>query len=190
MENTTKTEKRNDHKPNFSAIEEILFPNAPEKMARVTPTPSKKLQEARDARDKARDALRVAEDKYREVSRSEEKATLKTLNDYYRGKVVLEYERESRLLGNGQIIKENFNIVNISKVVSFGENYIEVQGKQLAVRAKNPRGLIRLGNNFELGASKGTFRIDKVDRMLTDKQLEQVINRVRMAMLAQLKTIW
>lgn len=190
MENTVKSEKKNDRKPNFSVIEEILFPSTPEKMVKVTPTPSKKLQEARDARDKARDALRVAEDKYREVSRSEEKATLKKLNAYYKGKVVLTYERESRMIGDGPIIKDNFRIVNISKVVSFGENYIEVQGKQLAVRAKNPRGLIRFGKNFELGAGKGTFRIDKVDRMLTDKRLEQVINRVRMAMLSELKTIW
>lgn len=188
MPNTEKTEKRNDHNPNFSVIEEILFPNAPEKMARVVPTPSKQLQEARDARDKASDALRVAEDKYREVSRSEEKAMLKTLNDYYRGKVVLEYERESRMLGNGPIIKDNFNIINISKVVSFGDGFIKVSGKLMKVCGKD-RGSINW-KMTRIDVAKGTFRIDKVDRILTDKQLEHTINKVRSTMLAQLKTIW
>ncbi len=190
MPNYANTEKPTEPKMNRSVIEEIMFPTKADDMAKVVPTPSKKLLAAREARENARIALKEAEDKYKEVSRSEEKATLKKLNAYYKGKVVLTYDRESRMIGEGPIIKDNFTIVNISKVVSFGENYIEAQGKQLAVRAKNPRGLIRFGKNFELGASKGTFRIDKVDRMLTDKQLEQVINRVRMAMLTQLKTIW
>lgn len=188
MPNTEKTEKRNDHKPNFSVIEEMLFPCTPEKMAKVTPTPSKKLQEARDARDKAWDALRVAEDKYREMSRSEEKAMLKTLNDYYRGKAVLEYERESSMLGNGPIIKENFNIVNISKVVSFGDGFIEAFGKLLKVRGRDQ--YVLLGTMTRIDVARGTFRIDKVDRVLTDKQLEHTINKVRSTMLAQLKTIW
>ena len=81
----------------------------PVKSRRVAKENPRKVQ-ARKALDEAREALRVAEENYRAASKADESERVKILDDFYRGKLILEYDRGSRMLGEGAIVKENFTI--------------------------------------------------------------------------------
>ena len=164
-----------------------VVPVKSNRLAKVNP----EKVEARKALDRAREALREAEEHYRSVSRDDEAARIKELDDFYRDKWVLEYDRESMMIGEGPIIKENFTITKVEKVTGIGNGFVSVKGKMLRVvesdRHDVPSGKKQLSLYTKAG---NDLRITRVDRILTENQLDLTTNKVRTNFFNKIGFIW
>jgi hypothetical protein len=160
----------------FTSPNGEVVPVKSNRLAKVNP----EKVEARKALDRAREALREAEEHYRSVSRDDEAARIKELDDFYRDKWVLEYDRESMMIGEGPIIKENFTITKVEKVTGIGNGFVSVKGKMLRVvesdRYDVPTDKKQLSVYTKTGKD---IRITRVDQVLTENQLDKTLDKVR-----------
>jgi len=147
--------------------------------------------EARKALDRAREALREAEEHYRSVSRDDEAARIKELDDFYRDKWVLEYDRESMMIGEGPIIKENFTITKVEKVTGIGNGFVSVKGKMLRVAESDRHDVPSDRKQLSLYTKTGNdLRITRVDQILTENQLDKTLDKVRNNFFGKMGSIW
>jgi hypothetical protein len=171
----------------FTSPNGEVVPVKSNRLAKVNP----EKVEARKALDRAREALREAEEHYRSVSRDDEAARIKELDDFYRDKWVLEYDRESMMIGEGPIIKENFTITKVEKVTGIGNGFVSVKGKMLRVvesdRHDAPSGKKQLSLYTKAG---NDLRITHVDRILTENQLDKMLDTARKNFFDKMGFIW
>jgi hypothetical protein len=171
----------------FTSPEGEVVPVKSNRLAKVNP----EKVEARKALDRAREALREAEEHYRSVSKDDEAARIKELDDFYRGKWVLEYDRVSMMIGEGPIIKENFTITKVEKVTGIGNGFVSVKGKMLRVvesdRYDVPTDKKQLSVYTKTGKD---IRITRVDQVLTENQLDKTLDKVRNNFFGKLSSIW
>lgn len=164
-----------------------VVPVKSNRLAKVNP----EKVEARKALDRAREALREAEEHYRSVSRDDEAARIKELDDFYRDKWVLEYDRESMMIGEGPIIKENFTITKVEKVTGIGNGFVSVKGKMLRVVERDRHDVPSGKKQLSLYTKAGNdLRITHVDRILTENQLDLTTNKVRTNFFNKIGFIW
>ena len=164
-----------------------VVPVKSNRLAKVNP----EKVEARKALDRAREALREAEEHYRSVSRDDEAARIKELDDFYRDKWVLEYDRTSMMIGEGPIIKENFTITKVEKVTGIGNGFVSVKGKMLRVVENDQHEVLSGKKQLSLYTKAGNdLRITRVDRILTDNQLDNTLNKVRNNFFNKIGSIW
>ena len=162
----------------------------PVKSRRVAKENPRKVQ-ARKALDEAREALRVAEENYRAASKADESERVKILDDFYRGKLILEYDRGSRMLGEGAIVKENFTITRVEKVVGVGNGFMSITGKRIKVEGIDRYGGIDNRECVCMYVSKGKYlKIGRIDRLLTEKQLKNILGKVRKSFDNKVNSIW
>lgn len=144
---------------------------------------------ARENLERARAALKEAEEKYHEASCRADKKHVKILNDFYAGKYVLVYDR---LVGSGQVIKDNFTITKVEKVIMVGNGFIQVKGKSVKYKAVDKYGIPRdrttmLNITTETGDN---IHLSRADRILDENQLDKVLDRVRKHFFKQMGSIW
>lgn len=164
-----------------------VVPVKSNRLAKVNP----EKVEARKALDRAREALREAEEHYRSVSKDDEAARIKELDDFYRGKWVLEYDRVSMMIGEGPIIKENFTITKVEKVTGIGNGFVSVKGKMFRVTESDKFDVPSSKKQLSLYTKAGNdLRITHVDRVLTDNQLDKTLDKVRNNFFGKLGFIW
>lgn len=162
----------------------------PVKSHRVAKENPRKVQ-ARKALDRAREALRVAEENYRDASKADEADRIKVLDDFYRGKLILEYDRGSWMMGEGPVVKENFTITRVEKVVGVGNGFMSITGKCIKVDGIDRYGGIDNRECVCMYVSKGKYlKIDRIDRLLTEKQLKNIIEKVRKSFDNKVNSIW
>lgn len=162
----------------------------PVKSHRVAKENPRKIQ-ARKALDEAREALRVAEENYRVASKTDEADRIKVLDDFYRGKLILEYDRVSKMMGEGPIVKENFTITRVEKVVGVGNGFMSITGKCIKVEGIDRYGGIDNRECVCLYVSKGEYlKIGRIDRLLTEKQLKNILGKVRKSFDNKVNSIW
>jgi hypothetical protein len=162
----------------------------PVKSHRVAKENPRKIQ-ARKALDEAREALRVAEENYRSVSKDDEAARIKELDDFYRGKWALEYDRVPMRIGEGPIIKENFTITKVEKVTGIGNGFVSVKGKMLRVAESDRHDVPSGKKQLSLYTNTGDdIRITHVDQVLTENQLDKMLDKVRNNFFDKLSSIW
>lgn len=164
-----------------------VVPVKSNRLAKVNP----EKVEARKALDRAREALREAEEHYRSVSRDDEAARIKELDDFYRDKWVLEYDRESMMIGEGPIIKENFTITKVEKVTGIGNGFVSVKGKMLRVTESDRHDVPSGKKQLSLYTKDGNdLRITRVDQVLTENQLDKMLDNVRKNFFDKMGFIW
>lgn len=147
--------------------------------------------EARKALDRAREALREAEEHYRSVSKDDEAARIKELDDFYRDKYVLEYDRVSRMIGEGSIIKENFTITKVEEITAIGNGFVLVKGKMLRVAESDRYDVPTDKKQLSVYTKTGKdIRITHVDQILTHNQLDKTLDKVRNNFFGKMGFIW
>lgn len=147
--------------------------------------------EARKAIDRAREALREAEEHYRSVSKDDEAVHIKELDDFYRDKWVLEYDRVSRMVGECPIIKGNFTITKVEKVTGIGNGFVSVKGKMLQVAESDKYGFPSGKKQLSLYTKTGNdLRVTRVDQVLTENQLDKTLDKVRNKFFDKVGFIW
>ena len=153
--------------------------------------PNPKKVAARKALDEARDALRKAEETYREVSKADEANRIKMLDDFYRDKWVLEYDRMPMMIGEGPVIKENFTITKVDKVTGIGYGFVSVKGKMLTIAERDNHSVPGDGKRLSIGSKIGdNLKISRVDDVLTANQLDKLLDKVRKIFFDKLGSIW
>lgn len=163
---------------------------APVKLNRLAKVNPEKVK-AREALDRAREALREAEEHYRSVSKDDEAARIKELDDFYRDKWVLEYDRVSMMIGEGPIIKENFTITKVEKVTGIGNGFVSVKGKMLRVAESDKYSVPTDKKQLSVYTKTGNdLRITRVDQILTHNQLDNTLNKVRANFFNKMGSIW
>ena len=168
----------------FTSPNGEVVPVKSNRLAKVNP----EKVEARKALDRAREALREAEEHYRSVSKDDEAARIKELDDFYRDKWVLEYDRVSMMIGEGPIIKENFTITKVEKVTGIGNGFVSVKGKMLRVdKYDAPSSKKQLSIYTQTG---NDIRITHVDQILTHNQLDKTLDKVRNNFFGKMGFIW
>lgn len=171
----------------FTSPDGEVVPVKSNSLAKVNP----EKVEARKALDRAREALREAEEHYRSVSRDDEAARIKELDDFYRDKWVLEYDRVSMMIGEGPIIKENFTITKVEKVTGIGNGFVSVKGKMFRVTESDKFDVPSSKKQLSLYTKAGNdLRITRVDRVLTENQLDKTLDKVRNNFFGKLGFIW
>lgn len=171
----------------FTSPDGEVVPVKSNSLAKVNP----EKVEARKALDRAREALREAEEHYRSVSRDDEAACIKELDDFYRDKWVLEYDRMSMMIGEGPIIKENFTITKVEKVTGIGNGFVSVKGKMLRVTESDKHDILSGKKQLSLYTKTGDdLRITRVDQVLTHNQLDKTLNKVRTNFFGKMRSIW
>ena len=171
----------------FTSPDGEVVPVKSNSLAKVNP----EKVEARKALDRAREALREAEEHYRSVSRDDEAARIKALDDFYRGKWVLEYDRVSMMIGEGPIIKENFTITKVEKVTGIGNGFVSVKGKMFRVVESDNSNVLSGKKQLALYTKTGNdLRITRVDQVLTENQLDKTLDKVRTNFFGKLGSIW
>ena len=164
-----------------------VVPVKSNRLAKVNP----EKVEARKALDRAREALREAEEHYRSVSKDDEAARIKELDDFYRGKWVLEYDRVSMMIGEGPIIKENFTITKVEKVTGIGNGFVSVKGKMLRVAESDKYSVPTDKKQLSVYTKTGNdLRITHVDQILTHNQLDKTLDKVRNNFFGKMGFIW
>jgi len=153
------------------------------------PDPKKEL--AWKALENAREALRVAEENYRTVSKDDQTSRIKLLDDFYRDKWVLEYDRLPMMMGKGVPIKENFIITKVEKVIFIGNGFVSVKGKMLKVAGKDKLEIPYGGSKLSVSVATGNdLRISRVDQVLTGNQLDKLLDKVRNNFFDKTGSIW
>ncbi len=171
----------------FTSPDGEVVPVKSNSLAKVNP----EKVEARKALDRAREALREAEEHYRTVSRDDEAARIKELDDFYRDKWVLEYDRMSMMIGEGPIIKENFTITKVDKVTGIGNGFVSVKGKMFRVVESDKHDVPSGKKQLSLYTKTGNdLRITRVDQVLNENQLDRTLNKVRTNFFGKLGSIW
>jgi len=171
----------------FTSPDGEVVPVKSNRLAKVNP----EKVEARKALDRAREALREAEEHYRSVSKDDEAARIKELDDFYRGKWVLEYDRVSMMIGEGPIIKENFTITKVEKVTGIGNGFVSVKGKMLRVAESDRYDVPTDKKQLSVYTKTGKdIRITRVDQVLTENQLDKTLDKVRNNFFGKLSSIW
>lgn len=171
----------------FTSPDGEVVPVKSNSLAKVNPEKVK----ARKALDRAREALREAEEHYRSVSKDDEAARIKELDDFYRGKWVLEYDRVSMMIGEGPIIKENFTITKVEKVTGIGNGFVSVKGKMLRVAESDKYSVPTDKKQLSVYTKTGNdIRITHVDQILTHNQLDQTLDKVRNNFFGKMGFIW
>ena len=171
----------------FTSPNGEVVPVKSNSLAKVNP----EKVEARKALDRAREALREAEEHYRSVSKDDEAARIKELDDFYRDKWVLEYDRVSMMIGEGPIIKENFTITKVKEVTAIGNGFVLVKGKMLQVTESDKYSVPTDKKQLSLYTKTGEdIRITRVDRVLTENQLDKTLDKVRNNFFEKLGFIW
>lgn len=171
----------------FTSPNGEVVPVKSNRLAKVNP----KKVEARKALDRAREALREAEEHYRSVSKDDEAARIKELDDFYRGKWVLEYDRVSRMVGECPIIKENFTITKVEKVTGIGNGFVSVKGKMLRVAESDKYDVPSGNKQLSLYTKTGNdLRITRVDQILAENQLDKTLDKVRNNFFSKMGSIW
>ena len=171
----------------FTSPSGEVVPVKSNSLAKVNP----EKVEARKALDRAREALREAEEHYRSVSRDDEAARIKELDDFYRGKWVLEYDRVSMMIDEGPIIKENFTITKVEKVTGIGNGFISAKGKMLRVAESDKFDAPSSKKQLSIYTKTGDdLRITRVDQILTHNQLDKTLDKVRNNFFDKIGFIW
>jgi hypothetical protein len=171
----------------FTSPNGEVVPVKSNRLAKVNP----EKVEARKALDRAREALREAEEHYRSVSKDDEAARIKELDDFYRGKWVLEYDRVSMMIGEGPIIKENFTITKVEKVTGIGNGFVSVKGKMLRVAESDKYSVPTDKKQLSVYTKTGDdIRITHVDQILTHNQLDKTLDKVRNNFFGKMGFIW
>jgi hypothetical protein len=171
----------------FTSPDGEVVPVKSNRLAKVNP----EKVEARKALDRAREALREAEEHYRSVSKDDEAARIKELDDFYRGKWVLEYDRVSMMIGEGPIIKENFTITKVEKVTGIGNGFVSVKGKMLRVAESDKYSVPTDKKQLSVYTKTGDdIRITHVDQILTHNQLDKTLDKVRNNFFGKMGFIW
>ena len=171
----------------FTSPDGEVVPVKSNSLAKVNP----EKVEARKALDRAREALREAEEHYRSVSKDDEAARIKELDDFYRGKWVLEYDRVSMMIGEGPIIKENFTITKVEKVTGIGNGFVSVKGKMLRVAESDKYSVPTDKKQLSVYTKTGDdIRITHVDQILTHNQLDKTLDKVRNNFFGKMGSIW
>lgn len=171
----------------FTSPNGEVVPVKSSSLAKVNP----EKVEARKALDRAREALREAEEHYRSVSKDDEAARIKELDDFYRDKWVLEYDRVSMMIGEGPIIKENFTITKVEKVTCIGNGFVSVNGKMLRVAESDKYDVPTDKKQLSLYTKTGNdLRITRVDQILSENQLDNMLDKVRNNFFGKLSSIW
>ena len=171
----------------FTSPDGEVVPVKSNRLAKVNP----EKVEARKALDRAREALREAEEHYRSVSKDDEAARIKELDDFYRGKWVLEYDRVSMMIGEGPIIKENFTITKVEKVTGIGNGFVSVKGKMLRVAESDKYSVPTDKKQLSVYTKTGNdIRITHVDQILTHNQLDKTLDKVRNNFFGKMGFIW
>ena len=171
----------------FTSPDGEVVPVKSNSLAKVNP----EKVEARKALDRAREALREAEEHYRSVSKDDEAARIKELDDFYRGKWVLEYDRVSMMIGEGPIIKENFTITKVEKVTGIGNGFVSVKGKMLRVAESDKYSVPTDKKQLSVYTKTGDdIRITHVDQILTHNQLDKTLDKVRNNFFGKMGFIW
>lgn len=171
----------------FTSPDGEVVPVKSNRLAKVNPEKVK----AREALDRAREALREAEEHYRSVSKDDEAARIKELDDFYRGKWVLEYDHVSMMIGEGPIIKENFTITKVEKVTGIGNGFVSVKGKMLRVAERDRHDVPSDKKQLSVYTKTGNdLRITHVDQVLTESQLDKTLDKVRNNFFGKLSSIW
>lgn len=171
----------------FTSPNGEVVPIKSNRLAKVNP----EKVEAREALDRAREALREAEEHYRSVSKDDEAARIKELDDFYRDKWVLEYDRVSRMSGEDPIYKKNFTITKVEKVTAIGNGFVLVKGKMLRVAERDRYDVPTDKKQLSVYTKTGNdIRITRVDQILTHNQLDNMLNKVRTNFFNKMGSIW
>jgi hypothetical protein len=171
----------------FTSPDGEVVPVKSNRLAKVNP----EKVEARKALDRAREALREAEEHYRSVSKDDEAARIKALDDFYRGKWVLEYDRVSMMIGEGAIIKENFTITKVEEITAIGNGFVLVKGKMLRVAESDRYDVPTDKKQLSVYTKTGKdIRITRVDQILTHNQLDKTLDKVRNNFFGKMDFIW
>ena len=171
----------------FTSPNGEVVPVKSNRLAKVNP----EKVEARKALDRAREALREAEEHYRSVSKDDEAARIKELDDFYRDKWVLEYDRVSRMVGECPIIKGNFTITKVEKVTGIGNGFVSVKGKMLRVAESDKYSVPTDKKQLSVYTKTGNdLRVTRVDQVLTENQLDKTLDKVRNNFFGKLGSIW
>lgn len=171
----------------FTSPDGEVVPVKSNRLAKVNP----EKVEARKALDRAREALREAEEHYRSVSKDDEDARIKELDDFYRDKWVLEYDRVSRMVGECPIIKGNFTITKVEKVTGIGNGFVSVKGKMLRVAESDKFSVPTDKKQLSVYTKTGDdIRITHVDQILTHNQLDKTLDKVRNNFFGKMGFIW
>ena len=171
----------------FTSPNGEVVPVKSNRLAKVNP----EKVEARKALDRAREALREAEEHYRSVSKDDEAARIKELDDFYRDKWVLEYDRVSRMSGEDPIYKKNFTITKVEKVTAIGNGFVLVKGKMLRVAESDRYDVPTDKKQLSVYTKTGNdIRITRVDQILTHNQLDNMLNKVRANFFNKMGSIW
>ena len=178
---------RKDNTVTFISPDGEVVPVKSSRLAKVNP----EKVEARKALDRAREALREAEEHYRSVSKDDETVRIKELDDFYRDKWVLEYDRVSSMVGEGTIIKGNFTITKVEKVTGIGNGFMSVKGKMFRVAESDkydvPSGKKQLSIYTRTG---NDLRVARVDQILTHNRLDKTLDKVRNNFFGKMGSIW
>lgn len=178
---------RKDNTVTFISPNGEVVPVKSSSLAKVNP----EKVEARKALDRAREALREAEEHYRSVSTDDEAARIKELDDFYRDKWVLEYDRVSGMVGECPIIKGNFTITKVEKVTGIGNGFVSVKGKLLRVAERDKYGVPSGKKQLSVYTKTGNdLRITHVDQILTHNQLDKTLDKVRNNFFGKMGFIW
>lgn len=171
----------------FTSPDGEVVPIKSNRLAKVNP----EKVEAREALDRAREALREAEEHYRSVSKDDEAARIKELDDFYHDKWVLEYDRVSRMSGEDPIYKKNFTITKVEKVTAIGNGFVLVKGKMLRVAERDRYDVPTDKKQLSVYTKTGNdIRITRVDQILTHNQLDNMLNKVRTNFFNKMGSIW
>lgn len=171
----------------FTSPNGEVVPVKSNRFAKVNP----EKVEARKALDRAREALREAEEHYRSVSKDDEAARIKELDDFYRDKWVLEYDRVSMRIGDGPIIKENFTITKVEEITAIGNGFVLVKGKMLRVAEHDRYDVPTDKKQLSVYTKTGKdIRITRVDQVLTENQLDKTLDKVRNNFFGKMGFIW
>ncbi len=171
----------------FTSPNGEVVPVKSNRLAKVNPEKVK----AREALDRAREVLREAEEHYRSVSKDDEAARIKELDDFYRDKWVLEYDRVSRMSGEDPIYKKNFTITKVEKVTAIGNGFVLVKGKMLRVAESDRYDVPTDKKQLSVYTKTGhDIRITRVDQILTHNQLDNMLNKVRTNFFNKMGSIW
>lgn len=171
----------------FTSPDGEVVPVKSNRLAKVNP----EKVEALKALDRAREALREAEEHYRSVSKDDEAARIKELDDFYRDKWVLEYDRMSMMIGDGPIIKENFTITKVEEITAIGNGFVLVKGKMLRVAEHDRYDVPTDKKQLSVYTKTGKdIRITRVDQVLTENQLDKTLDKVRNNFFGKMGSIW
>jgi hypothetical protein len=171
----------------FTSPNGEVVPVKSNRLAKVNP----EKVEARKALDRAREALREAEEHYRSVSKDDEAARIKELDDFYRDKWVLEYDRVSMMIGEGPIIKKNFTITKVEEITAIGNGFVLAKGKMLRVTESDRYDVPTDKKQLSVYTKTGKdIRITRVDQVLTENQLDKTLDKVRNNFFGKMGFIW